>query len=115
MTALLVISAVLLVGSSLLKLRAAERAKIGLHVPSMLELLAGLGIAAWMVVGGPSVEVGFRLVLGAVVLVLVSSVHLGMKLSARQRERDGSEGARLFTYVKYLSQQSSEDEPPTLP
>ncbi len=115
MTALLVISAVLLVGSSLLKLRAAERAKLGIHFPSVLELLAGLGIGASMLGGGPNVDVGFRLVLGAVALVLVSSVNMGMKLSARRRESDESEGGRLFTYVKYLSHQSSQDEPPPLP
>ncbi len=65
MTALLGIAAVLLVGSSLLKLRAAERAKLGLHFPSVLELLAGLGIGASMLGGGPNVDIAFRLALGA--------------------------------------------------
>ncbi len=115
MTALLGIAAVLLVGSSLLKLRAAERAKLGLHFPSILELLAGLGIGASMLGGGPNVDIAFRLALGAVTLVLVSSVSMVLKLSVRRREGDESEGARLFTYVNYLSQQTSRDEPPPLP
>ena len=67
-----------------------------------------------MLGGGPNVDVGFRLVLGAVALVLVSSVNMGMKLSARRRKSNESEGARLFTCVKYLSQQSSRDELPPL-
>lgn len=61
MTALLGIAAVLLVGSSILKLRAAERAKLGLHFPSVLEQLAGLGIGASMLGGGPNVDIAFRL------------------------------------------------------
>jgi hypothetical protein len=37
-----------------------------------------------------------------------------MKLAARRRERDDSEGVRLFKYVKYLSPQTPKDDPPQL-
>jgi hypothetical protein len=114
MTPLLVITAVLLLGSGLLKLRAAERSKLGIHLLSILELMAGLGIGASLMGGGLSVEVGFRVLLGAVALVLVSSVSLGMTLKAVRRTRDLSEGARLFNYVDYLSRESSQDEEPPL-
>lgn len=114
MTPLLAITAVLLVGSGLLKLRAAERAKLGIHLLSILELLVVLGIGASLMAGGLTVGVGFRTLLGALTLMLVSSVSLGMKLRAVRRRKNLSEGARLFNYVDYLSQESSQDEQPPL-
>ena len=114
MTPLLAITAFLLIGSGLLKLRAAGRSKLGIHLPSILELVTGLGIGASLIGGRLSVEVGFRVLLGAVTLVLVSSVSLGRKLKALRRTRGLSEGARLFNYVDYLSQESSQDEEPPL-
>ena len=52
--------------------------------------------------------------LGAVTLLLVSSVNLGMKLSKLRRKRGLSEGARLFNYLEYLSRESSQGEEPPL-
>ena len=57
---------------------------------------------------------GFRLLLGAVTLLLVSSVNLGMKLSKLRRKRGLSGGARLFNYLEYLSRESSQGEEPPL-
>jgi hypothetical protein len=113
-TALLVISALLLIASGGIKLRVGARTGLGVPPLSLVELLAGVGIAASALTGDPTVESGFRLVLGGVALVLVSSVHMGMKFAARRRERDDSEGLRLFKYVKYLSPQTPKDDlPPT--
>ena len=114
MTPLLAITAVLLVGSGLLKLRAADRLKLGIHLLSILELLVGLGIGVSLMAGGLTVAVGFRTLLGALTLVLASSVSLGVKLRVVRRRRNLSEGARLFNYLEYLSQESSQDEQPPL-
>jgi hypothetical protein len=95
MTPLLAITAVLLVGSGLLKLRAADRLKLGIHLLSILELLVGLGIGVSLMAGGLTVAVGFRTLLGALTLVLASSVSLGVKLRVVRRRRNLSEGGLL--------------------
>ena len=56
------------------------------------------------------------LVISALLLIASGGIKLrvGMKLAARRRERDDSEGVRLFKYVKYLSPQTPKDDPSQL-
>lgn len=110
MTPLLVLAGLLLVASGILKLRAAQRGKLGIPVLSLVEAFAGLALCFMSFANPPSVDVGFRLVLGAIALVLVSSGGMAMKLSAARRKRDDSEGVRLRTYVKYISRRNDPSE-----
>ena len=117
MIPLLSIASLLLVGSGIVKIRAAGRAKLGLPMFSLLEVVAGIALAGVAAVSPPTVDVGFRYVVGAVALVLVSSIAMGMRLAAGRRKREESEGVRLITHVKYLSASpdstGSDQESPT--
>ena len=117
MIPLLVLASLLLVGSGAVKIRAAGRAKLGLPMLSLLEVVGGIALVGVAATRPPAVDVGFRYVVGAVALVLVSSIAMGMRLSAGRREQEESEGARLITYVRYLSSSpdptGSDPESPT--
>ncbi len=70
MIRLLALASLLLVGSGIIKIRAAERAKLGLPIFSLLEVVAGLAVAGVAAVSPPTLVVGFRYVVGAIALVL---------------------------------------------
>jgi len=53
---------------------------------------------------------GFRLMVGAMVLLLASSGGMAMKLSGQRKKREDSEGVRLMTYVKYISRRNDPSE-----
>lgn len=106
---LLVLTAVLLVASGLVKLHAGDRAGLGVTVLPLVETVAGLALLGPVALGRrPSARGGLAIVLCAVALVLVSSLLVGTAIARRRRSREDSEGARLVTYVKYLSRR----EPP---
>ncbi len=96
----------LLLTSALVKLRTSSRAGLGLHLPSLLELLAALCVGVLSVSGSLVGGTGLWVVVGSVVLVVGSSVHLGRVLTRRHRLRELTEARRLETYVRYLT-----DEP----
>jgi hypothetical protein len=102
-TLLLVVTAVLLLTSGVVKLRAGDRAGIGLPVLALMEVFAGLLLAGVSFSSPFTPGQGLAVVLGSVALVLFSSLHLWSQLKGVQRTRDLSEGARLRTYVRYLS------------
>ncbi len=103
------VMAALLIASALVKLRAAERAGLGLHAPSLLELLAALGLIGVLVTGSMTPELGLRTAVIAGILVVGSSLHLGRRLRARRRIRDLTEGRRLEAFVRYLSVRDPND------
>lgn len=103
MIPLLVLSALLLLASGLVKVKAAARVEMGLPLLALLELLAGVGIFSVAFIQNFSARQGLFVVVGSVLLVLVSSVQVGVAIRRRQRLRSASEGARLANYVKYLS------------
>ena len=106
MTALLVITALLLLVSGLVKLHAAGRVGLGVTVLPLVEIVAGLGLLApLMFAWRPAPRAGLFIVCGGVLLVLASSGWIGLSMARKRRSRDASEGARLATYVKYLSRQ----------
>lgn len=109
MTPLIVMTGFLLVVSGGLKVRAAGRAGLGLPVLSLVELVAGVGLAFVPFVRPPGAGGGLWLIVGAVGFLLVSSVHQGLRLRDQRREREASEAGRLVTYVKYLSGSDPED------
>jgi hypothetical protein len=108
MTALLVLTAILLLTSSVTKLRAAARAQIGLHLLSVLEGVGAMALASVALSGSLTADQGMKAVVGAVVAILVSSLHLGSRLGRQRRLRDLTEGRRLQNYLNYLSVQPEE-------
>lgn len=109
MTLLLVLAASLLVISGLVKLHAGDRAGLGITVLPLVETLAGLGLLAPVALAWrPRPREGLVMVVCALVLVLTSSIQVGAAIRRRRRSREASEGARLVTFVKYLSR----EEPP---
>lgn len=111
MIPLLVLTALLLVLSGAFKLRAASRGGVGLHLLSVIELLGGVGLMLRMTAPPVPAEQGMAAAVGAVVLIVVSSVHLGRQLAHRRRLRDLTEGRRLENYLKI--QASMPDDPTT--
>ena len=103
MLPLIALTAVLLLVSGVVKLRAAARAEVGLHLFSLLEILFGVLLfpvtAAMPLTGGQ----GLATVTGATALIVVSSFHLGARLKHQRRIRDLTEGRRLENYLKYFS------------
>ena len=110
MTPLFVIAGLMLVASGVVKLRAAERAKLGVHLLSIVEAIAGLALCVTTFVFPPELDMGFRLMVGAMVLLLASSGGMAMKLSGQRKKREDSEGVRLMTYVKYISRRNDPSE-----
>jgi hypothetical protein len=100
---LLVTTGMLLILSAVLKVRTASKAGLGLPLLLLGEVVAGLALPVVSLVAPPTPEAGFRMVLAALALIVVSSVALSMRVRALARDRQASEGARLVRYVKYLS------------
>ena len=111
MIALLVLTAILLVLSGAFKLRSAARGEVGLHLPSVLELLAGVGLMLRMTAPPVPVEQGMGAAVGAVVLIVFSSVHLGRRLAHKRRLRGLTEGRRLENFVKLQTALADESQP----
>ena len=102
-TPLLAITAVLLLISGIVKLRAVARVGMGVAILPLAEVGAGFALVALALVGPPTAPVGLGSILGGVLLLLGSSFQVGASLGRRRRARELSEGARLRTYVRYLS------------
>jgi hypothetical protein len=104
MTLLLVLTSILLLASGLVKLHAGERAGLGITVPPLAETAAGFAVLVPMVLGWrPGARGGLAMVVCAVALVLASSLLVGAAVVRKRKSREDSEGARLVTYVRYLS------------
>ncbi len=89
--------------SGLGKLRASRRGGPLVLMLSVLEICFGMIVAFLAMAAPPSPSLGMVLVVGGVVLVLASSAVATLKLAAARRAREASEGARLATYIRYLS------------
>jgi len=103
MVPLLVLTSLLLLGSGLLEVRAAARVGMGVPVLALAGLLAGLAIFGVVFVKAFTAVQGLLILVGSVVLVLASSLQVGLEVRRRQRLRAASEGARLASHVKYPS------------
>jgi len=91
--------------SAVVKLRSGLRAGVGVPVLAPIEFLGGLGLAVMALVGVLQPESSFRYVLAGIAITLLSTVNLALRLSRERKRREAAAGARLFTYVKYLSQE----------
>ena len=97
------LAALLLLASGLVKLRAAERVGLGIAVLPLVEVAASLVLLAVSFLRPPGVAGGLTAVVASLVLLLGSSLQVGIAIRRRRRSRELSEGARLRTYVRYLS------------
>lgn len=105
MTFLLFVTAGLVAISGGLKLRSTSRVGLGMSPLALLEMVAAVMLAALILPGPLSGTAVVRwAVPAAVLLLVVSSVEHAMRLRAYRRTRAESEGGRLATYVKYLSE-----------
>jgi hypothetical protein len=106
LTLLAYLLAAMLAVSGALKARSGARLGIGLLPGALLELLAGVAIAALPLFGG---RLPVWVVVGAVVVVVASSAHYALVLRRIRLRREDSEGGRLAAYVKYLSEPGRND------
>lgn len=102
MSALLLVTGLLLAGSVWAKWRAGKRMGTGVHPLTLLELV--VGVAALGLSGaGPAAAGAGRLVVPAGVLLLfASSGVFALRLRDERRRRAHSESRRLEAYVRYL-------------
>jgi len=114
-TLLIIVTAVLLLASGIVKLRAGERAGMGLSFLSLVEVLVGLLLVGVSISNPLTPSQGLGAVVASVVLVLFSSLRMWVRLRDLQRKRDLSEGSRLETYVAYLSKSLGPDGTPRQP
>ena len=113
MTALMLITSALLLASGAVKVRSSLRAGLGMPILSMTELFVAIALAALAGAGLGDASAGSRLVPLGVALMLISSTNFAVRVRGLRRERFESEGARLVTYVKFLSRtdRSSDSKP----
>ena len=76
---------------------------MGVPVLPLVELVAGVGLFSVVFVKSFTANQGLAILVGSVVLILVSSVQVGLEVRRRQRLRTASEGARLANRLKQLS------------
>lgn len=111
MTFLLFVSAALVAVSGGLKLRSTSRVGLGMRPLALVELVSALVLAALIL---PSHFSGTAMVRwavpAAILLLVVSSVDHALQLREYRHARAESEGGRLATYVKYLSELPKGDE-----
>lgn len=99
----MVLMAVLLLASGLAKLRAAGRTELGVHLPSLMEVAAGLVLGFLATAGDVAPRTGLWMSVGGGLLVVGSSWHLWRRMAHRRHLRDLTEGRRLETFVRYFS------------
>jgi heme A synthase len=109
MDPLLLVTGVLLLISGLLSLRSGTR--LGALVPTLALAQIVVGASAFM--GGLVVRLtgswGLTVTVSSLVLMLASALWHAARLREARRIRNHSEGARLATYVKYLSRRAGPD------
>lgn len=105
MTFLLFVTAALVAVSGGLKLRSTNRVGLGFAPLALLEMVVAMGLALMIL---PSPVTGTAVVRWsvpmAIVIVIVSSIDHFLRLRRYRKARADSEGGRLATYVRYLSE-----------
>lgn len=110
MTFLLFVTAALVAVSGGLKLRSTSRVGLGVRPLALLEMVAAVVLATLILPSPLSGTVVVRWAVPAAILLLVlSSVDHAARLRAYRKARADSEGGRLATYVKYLSELHHDD------
>lgn len=103
MALLLFLTSAMLAVSGAVKLRSTARRGSGPSLLALGEIIVAAALA-WLALPGVSGAALPRWVVPAAVLLLLgSSVHHGLRLGAYRRRRAESEGGRLVNYVRYIS------------
>ncbi|MDX1495001.1 MAG: hypothetical protein R3253_13115 [Longimicrobiales bacterium] len=109
MVFLLFVTAALIAVSGGLKIRSTTRVGLGVSPFALLEVFLALGLAVMILPGPLSGTAVERWAVPVAIGVLVlSSIEHAFRLRAWRRARAESEGGRLATYVKYLSELPNE-------
>ncbi len=103
MDPLLSLTGVLLLVSGLLSLRSGTRLGVLVPILALAQILVGLGEVLVGIGHRLSGWVGLAVTAPSLTLMLASALLRAVRQRAHRRTRDHSEGARLETYVKYLS------------
>ncbi|MDZ7781192.1 MAG: hypothetical protein U5R14_14850 [Gemmatimonadota bacterium] len=103
--------ALLLLVSGTVKLRAGKRARLGTHLPSILEVVVGTFLGFLAVTASFTPPLGLWGSVGAAALAVGSSWHLGRHLADQRARRQRTEGHRLQAYVRHLADQDSGEAP----
>lgn len=103
MSLLLFLTSAMLGVSGAVKLRSTARAGLTPSPLSVGEMIVAAGVALLALPGMSDGALTRWAVPGAVVLLLVSTVRHGLRLSDYRRRRTESEGGRLANYLKYAS------------
>lgn len=103
MSPFLILTGLLVIAAGLVSLRTSARMHVSVPVGALAQVLMGavvcfMGFSSSMTGGA-----GLVAAVASILLVLASAVWQGLRLRAARRKREESEGARLVTYVKYLS------------
>jgi hypothetical protein len=112
MTLLLFLSGILLVVSGGVKMHSGARARLGPQPLTLLELLAGGLLCVGASMGLATALLWLVFIPLGPVLVVGSSLHFWSRMSEHRRRRDVTEARRLETYVKYLAQAGTDEDPP---
>lgn len=111
MTFLLFVTAALVAVSGGLKLRSTNRVGLGFAPLALLEMAVAMGLALTIL---PSPLTGTTVerwsVPVAILIVIVSSIDHFVRLRRYRKARAESEGGRLATYVKYLSEMDDDED-----
>lgn len=110
MTFLLFVTAAFVAVSAGLKLRSTARVGLGLAPLAIVEMVSAIGLVL-LVLPGPlsGTAVERWAVPVAIAILIVSSIDHAVRLRDYSKVRAESEGGRLATYVKYLSEMKEDD------
>lgn len=103
MTGLVIVAGLMALASGLLKLFGKGRGVGGINPLAILEILAGVVAPLYVLRGHPPQGVLSWVLFLTLGLILASSLLQVASVRALKRQREGTESARLVTYVKYLS------------
>lgn len=109
MSPLLILTGMLVLSSALVLLRTGARMGAGVPIPALIQLIAGVVVSVLGFSSAPGGSTGLVVVVASVLLVLATAIFQAVRVRAHRRAREASEGARLETYVKYLSRDISRD------
>ncbi len=109
MSPLLILTGLLVLSSALVLLRTGARMHAGVPIPALIQLVVGAVVSVVGFSSAPGRPAGLVVVVASVVLVLATAILQAARVRALRRSREASEGARLETWVKYLSRDISRD------
>ncbi|MFQ5537913.1 MAG: hypothetical protein ACE5GJ_10735 [Gemmatimonadota bacterium] len=106
----LVLTILLLAVAGVTGLRSASRAGLGLHLPSLLCLVAMFALFPLLLPGAADPGRAMAFMAVGIAIVVGSGVHLWVRLRGQRARRARTEASRLAVYVRYLSRDIPDGE-----